>query len=357
VDTDSLYGDLVQVMNWILEAEDDIWDEEDYVEARERIIVELEDQRTILVIDGRVFTSEVSGEMLERLLTYLLNEATLKILLITASDSSRWKARHSRSDESIVHLGPLDFKSSALLFGNSCSFVTSDGNSVLRTAEEFQKYLVPPSLGKRVAATEKKGYRSRRQQELYDRIGMGIPRDVIHAATSCSENDLYDLLRLRSPLLLLPSWKMNEKSAELQWRKLLNPKISFAPRIWKPPWKRWKFFERPTQAWRIYRRSSRITRKNSWKCSRQNDMTMPTFQIDRKFCYTQRSGIISHIGRTIAPVIEECQQMRHDGILGHIPRFLRISICFSKDVDDLAETIGVHQNMIAYEDQWWSIRR
>jgi hypothetical protein len=75
-------------------------------------------------------------------------------------------------------------------------------------------------------------------------------------------------------------------------------------------------------------------------------MTMPTFQIDRKFCYTQRSGIISHIGRTIAPMIEVCQQMRHAGILGHIPRFLRISICFSKDLDDLAETIGVYQNMI-----------
>jgi hypothetical protein len=45
-------------------------------------MVELEDHRTILVIDGRVFTSEVAGEMLERFLTYLLNEATLKILLI-----------------------------------------------------------------------------------------------------------------------------------------------------------------------------------------------------------------------------------------------------------------------------------
>jgi hypothetical protein len=102
----------------------------------------LKTKRTILVIVGRVFTSEVAGEMLERFLTYLLNEATLKILRITASDSSRGKARRSRSDESIVHLGPLDFTSSALLFGNSCSFVTSDGNSVVRTAEEFQKYLV-----------------------------------------------------------------------------------------------------------------------------------------------------------------------------------------------------------------------
>ncbi|KAG7359458.1 leucine rich repeat LRR-containing protein [Nitzschia inconspicua] len=197
VDPDSLYGDLVQVLNWILEAEDDIWDEDDYIETRERIMVELEDQRTILIIDGRVFTSEIAGEMLERFLTYLLNEATLKILLITSSDSSRAKTRRSRSEETIVHLGPLDFKSSALLFGNACPSVSIDGNPMVHTAEEFQKYLVPPSVAKQMPEADvKKIKRSRRQQELYDRMGKGNPRDIIEAATSCCEKDLCDLLRL-----------------------------------------------------------------------------------------------------------------------------------------------------------------
>jgi hypothetical protein len=38
--------------------------------------------------------------------------------------------------------------------------------------------------------------RSRRQQELYGRMGMGIPRDIIQVAFSCSKNDFYELLRL-----------------------------------------------------------------------------------------------------------------------------------------------------------------
>jgi hypothetical protein len=198
-DPDTLYGDLCKVMTWLIEAEDDIWDDEEYTETRERIMVELEDQRTILVIDGRAFTSEVAGEMLERFLTHLLNEASLKIILITASDSSRSKTRRSRSEETIIHLGPLDFKASALLFGNACPFVSVEGNPMVYTAEEFHDYLVPPSLAKPLgdpSADSKKAIVSRRQKELYERMGHGNPRKIIELATSCTERDLYDMLRV-----------------------------------------------------------------------------------------------------------------------------------------------------------------
>ena len=196
-DPDSLYGDLCQVLKWILEADDDIWDEDDFIEARERIMLELEDQRAILIIDGRVFTTEVAGELLERLLTHLLNEATVKVILITASESARAKTRHSRSEETIVYMGPLDFKASALLFGHACPCVSFDGNPMVHTAEEFHKILVPPSVANHVTENDsKQAKRSRRQQELYELMGNGNPRDIIEKASSCTEQQLCELLRL-----------------------------------------------------------------------------------------------------------------------------------------------------------------
>jgi hypothetical protein len=192
---DSLFGDLCQVMNWLVEAEDDIWDEEDYTECRERIMIELEDQKTILVIDGRVFTSEAAGENLERFLSHLLNEASVKIILMTAHEGSDKQSRtkRSRSEETIITIGPLNFKASSLLFGNKCKHISNKGNAVVHTAEEFADYLVPPSVKKQGADTNRE--LSRRQIELYERMGKGNTRAIMEAASNFSEEDLKSMLR------------------------------------------------------------------------------------------------------------------------------------------------------------------
>lgn len=190
---DTCYGDLAQVMDLLVEAEDDIWDEDLYAECRERIMIELGDQRSILVIDGRIFNTEAAGENLERFLSHLLNEVSVKIILLTAHEGNA-RTKRSRSEETMITMGPLSFKASALLFGNSCPHVCPKGNSIARTAEEFADILVPPSI-KNQGADQTKDL-SRRQIELYDRMGKGNPKEVIEAAKSISKQGFMEMLRL-----------------------------------------------------------------------------------------------------------------------------------------------------------------
>lgn len=191
-DVDSCYGDLCQVMDLLVEAEDDIWDEDLYAECRERIMLELNDKRTILVIDGRVFTTEASGENLERFLTHLLNEASVKIILLTAHEGSA-RTKRSRSEETLITMGPLNFKSSSLLFGNACPHISSKSSALVHTPEEFANFLVPPSVKKQ--GVDLKKDLSRRQKELYERMGKGIPKDIVEAAKAISQEDFHALLR------------------------------------------------------------------------------------------------------------------------------------------------------------------
>lgn len=190
---DTCYGDLAQVMDLLVEAEDDIWDEDLYAECRERIMIELADQRSILVIDGRIFNTEAAGENLERFLSHLLNEVSVKIILLTAHEGSA-RTKRSRSEETMITMGPLSFKASALLFGNSCPHVCPKGSTIARTAEEFADILVPPSL-KNQGADQTKDL-SRRQTELYDRMGKGNPKEVIEAAKAISKQGFLEMLRL-----------------------------------------------------------------------------------------------------------------------------------------------------------------
>ena len=191
---DTLYADLVQAIEWMVNAEDDIWDEDDFTDCRERIMIELEDIRAILVIDGRIFTTEAAGENLERFLSHLLNEASVKIILITAYEGSgTGKTKRSRSQETIISIGPLSYKSTSLLFGNSCKYVSSSGNPVVHTAEEFADFLVPPSVKKLGAETKAT---SRRREELFERMGRGIPTAIMETAATYSDGDLNAMLRL-----------------------------------------------------------------------------------------------------------------------------------------------------------------
>ena len=198
-DPDSLYGDLSQVMQLLIKAEDDIWEDEEYMEARERIIIEMEEQHDVLLIDGRLFTNDISGEMLEKFLSFVLNEANVKIIMITSTAASRAKARRSISEETAIQLLPLDFKSSVMLFANTCPFVFSlDGsNPAVDTINEFRDYLIPPSsLTKKITVVDPKQHDhiSFRQKDLHEMIGTGIPRQIIERAAGMTKNEFSHLL-------------------------------------------------------------------------------------------------------------------------------------------------------------------
>jgi hypothetical protein len=226
---DSLYGDLCQVVNRIICAEDDIWQDEDFMEARERILIEMETQNTILVIDGRIFANEIAGEMLEQFLTTLLNEVNVKIVLITAaaessspsSRNSRTKNHRSRSEETTIQLGPLDFAATARLFGSACPFIGTC--STIDTVDEFVRLLVPSSVANRAAGLDPnpRDAVSHRQKELYEVMGRGNPSEVLERAGAISKEEFVELLRIaqRPEIVVASSKELEEERVKWEARK------------------------------------------------------------------------------------------------------------------------------------------
>jgi len=220
----SIYGDLCMVFQWIMSAEDDIWDDEDFKGARERILIDMEARNSILVIDGRVFTNEIAGEMLERFLSHLLNEVNVKVILITASDASGAKTKRSSSEETTVYLGPLDFRSTVKLYANACPLIASsdETDSTIDTVGEFERYLMPESSGKKDKSApdapvvdSKMPERSRRQNDLFEAMGGGNPQKILSIATSCTSENLSDLLKIaQRPEVSVATSKQLEEQRE-----------------------------------------------------------------------------------------------------------------------------------------------
>ena len=176
-DPDSLYGDLCESVATMINSSSDIWQGDSAMECRERIEIELEGRRTVLVIDGRAFRTEPSTQNLEHFLSHLLNVVGVKIILITGEHA---ESSSLPQEEDTTRLGPLDFKSTALLFGEVSRFITTTGCPAAQTPEEFASLMVPPSVAK---LQDQSKFTSRRRSELMAYIGNGIPVDVISAAT------------------------------------------------------------------------------------------------------------------------------------------------------------------------------
>lgn len=200
--SNTLYGDLCLVFQWIMAAEDDIWEDLDYKGARERILIEMESRNSILVIDGRVFTNEIAGEMLERFLTHVLNEVNVKIILITASDA---KPKRTSSEENTVYLGPLDLRSTVKLYANACPLIASpkDDDNTIDTVVEFERFLLPdaPASNEKPnadpkAVDSKAPELSKRQSDLFEAMGSGNPEQVLRIASSCTPDTLSELLKI-----------------------------------------------------------------------------------------------------------------------------------------------------------------
>lgn len=189
----------------------------------------MQEQNTILIIDGRSFMTEIAGEMLERFLLYILNRANAKIVLITASGESRGNPKTRRSSSSAevtIQLGPLDYKSTARLFWNKCPLLSSnekDYNCTIDTVDEFESYLVPHSIvSKQIAMLDpNKPNRSHRQKKLYDLMGKGNPRDIAQKAILCTRLDLFELLRTtrRPEVSVASSKQLEEEHAKWVARK------------------------------------------------------------------------------------------------------------------------------------------
>lgn len=190
-----IYDDLCYLIDMTINAEDQIWEEPEFAQRRDRVTAALAEMRTILVIDGRMFTTEASGENLEMLLTHLLNEVSMKIVLLTAMEASKSsKTKTSKQEETMVNIGPLDLKSSALLFGSMSEVISRAGNPIVHTAEEFADCIVPPSIANMASLGETK-IESSRSNKLYEILGSGNPSEICRLAAEFTEIDLRNLLR------------------------------------------------------------------------------------------------------------------------------------------------------------------
>lgn len=192
---DEIYADLCALIEMTIECEDSVWEEEEFAVRRDRVAEALQEMRTILVIDGRMFTSEASGENLEMMLTHLLNEVSMKIVLLTAMEASKSsKTKTSRSEETMVNIGPLGLRASALLFGDLSEVISMQGNSIVHTAEEFADYIEPPAMANSLAIDGER-MESRRYKKLHEMLGKGNPTTIAKMAAEISEVDLRNILR------------------------------------------------------------------------------------------------------------------------------------------------------------------
>ena len=209
---DTLFGDLSEVVSMMVNSTGDIWQDDAAMEFRDRIEIELEGKRTVLAIDGNYFRTDAASQNLEAFLSHLLDVAKVKIILIAAST----KDGETPDEDETIHLGPLDFKSTSLLFGEISRFITITGCPAAQSAEEFAALIVPPSVAR---MADRSQYSSIRRTNLLARMGNGLPGVVIKYASRMPAEDFIDLIGMaNSPEVLVDSGSALEAEIR-QWTK------------------------------------------------------------------------------------------------------------------------------------------
>ena len=185
---DTLFADLVEYTKLMMKVKEadhhDIHiteDDEDALECRERIDIELEGRKCLLAIDSRQFRNKVASESLENFLGELLNNSDLdiKIILINSNDDD-----DDKQEDATIRLGPISFKSTALLFGAISRFITANGCPAAQSPDEYADLMVPPSVANIVPDEQQQNNDnnrtiSMRRERLMSIMGKGIPLDVI----------------------------------------------------------------------------------------------------------------------------------------------------------------------------------
>lgn len=182
---DTLFGDLCGLFSKIIEADHNVWKDGDVIECRERINIELEGTKSIFAIDTRRFETDTSAQNLEDFLGDLLNSGnSVKIILITPSDDLP-------PEEDTIYLKNLDFKATALLFGEVSRFITPNGCPAAQSSDEFGALMVPPSVAKLQDQTK---FSSSRRTELMGHMGSGNPKSIIKAAKQMPASTFIQLI-------------------------------------------------------------------------------------------------------------------------------------------------------------------
>jgi O-acetyl-ADP-ribose deacetylase (regulator of RNase III) len=199
---DTLFADLCDLADKMLNADEHFAENEEAMETSERIQIELEGRRTLLAIDGRKFKTEASSQSLETFIGDLLNaEVDVKIILIT----NHGEDVEIEEEGDTINLGPIDFKATALLFGEISRFITANGCPAAQSPDEFAALMVPPSVAKLQDQTK---FASSRRTELLNLIGDGNPLRVIKAGKHMPASTFIQLIGMaNTPEVRVDSYK------------------------------------------------------------------------------------------------------------------------------------------------------
>jgi len=183
---DTLFADLVLYTHLMMNADHDISSDMDALECRERIEIELEGRRCLIALDSRKFETSNAAENLENFIIGLINNPDLdvKIILINSNDED---------EDATISLGPIEFKSTALLFGAISRFITANGCPAAQSPDEYADLVVPPSVAN---AQKRKSTVSVRRDRLMNVMGDGIPLEVIRAGKTMQANVFIRLIGL-----------------------------------------------------------------------------------------------------------------------------------------------------------------
>ena len=183
---DTLFADLVLYTSLMMNADHDISSDMDALECRERIEIELEGRRCLIALDSRKFESVNGIENLESFIIGLINnpELDVKIILINSNDEE---------EDATINLGPIEFKSTALLFGAISRFITANGCPAAQSPDEYADLIVPPSVAN---AQKRNNTASMRRDRLMNVMGDGIPLEVIRAGKTMQANVFIRLIGL-----------------------------------------------------------------------------------------------------------------------------------------------------------------
>jgi hypothetical protein len=197
--SNSMYADLCLCCNLLRTSKDDIWDTNDAViDCKERLRLELEEFHMVLVVDDRSFSSRGSQDGLEKFISFILNAATAKVILITTRGHESGSllsqsTSGSRIEESNIEIDTLDFRSTALLFGSMSKFISSNGCPVAHSATEFAQLLEPPFVAR---MPDPSLVTSQRRADLFARMGSGLPSAVINAAQAIDKSSFIEIIKI-----------------------------------------------------------------------------------------------------------------------------------------------------------------
>jgi len=213
---DTLFGDLSFLFAEMTKPNHDILTNEFAMEIKERIMLELEEQSTLLAIDSHQFAGETLTNLEFFIEELLRSNINVKIIL-----TSEYMTE-DESDENVT-LGPIDFKSTALLFGEISRFVTANGCPAAQSPDEFASLMVPPSV---VLSRDKSNLASSRQARLMTQIGSGIPMEILRAAKSMPASVFIHLIGMANTPEIFVDSHSSLDAAMRKWSQFLEKAVT-----------------------------------------------------------------------------------------------------------------------------------